>query len=398
MGLLQMFLQRILLRNQGRDVMDPKVIRITRMLAATIAVGTVLGACGGGGSDGDPGLLPAPFVAKDFVYVVNNLNGTGSVSAFTIDTSTGALSAVAGSPFAAGANPNDVEVHPSGRFLYAGNSVSGSVSGYTISATTGALTPMAASPFFSPFGVRSLAMHPTGKFLYATSAGANLSGYAIDATTGTLTSLTLPSSSSTNGIACITLHPSGAFAYVTNGSFNGTNDITTYSINTASGALAAAGPALPAGTDPKCATVHPGGKFLYVPNADPSVLIFAIDTSTGLLSSAGSLAATAPMAAAIEPTGKFLYLAGGSNTVNVYTVDGTTGALTAGTPAVAGSGPRWITLDPSGKFVYVVNGGSADLSAFALNATTGALTSVGSAIPAGSSIPFGITAVRRSAP
>lgn len=69
------------------------------------------------------------------------------MSAYAIDPTTGALGAVAGSPFAAGAGPYSVTVDPGGRFVYAANSNSHNVSAYAIDATTGTLGALAGSPF-----------------------------------------------------------------------------------------------------------------------------------------------------------------------------------------------------------------------------------------------------------
>ena len=48
----------------------------------------------------------------------------------------------------------------------------------------------------------------------------------------------------------------------------------------------------------------------------------------------------------------------------------------AGSPFTAGSGPRGVVVDPSGKFVYAANEGSNNISAYSINATSGALTPV----------------------
>lgn len=55
---------------------------------------------------------------------------------------TGALTVVAGSPFAADKQPSSVAVDPTGMFTYVVNSGSDTVSIYAIEATTGALTPI----------------------------------------------------------------------------------------------------------------------------------------------------------------------------------------------------------------------------------------------------------------
>jgi len=43
----------------------------------------------------------------------------------------------------------------------------------------------------------------------------------------------------------------------------------------------------------------------------------------------------------------------------------------------AGTGPRSAAVDPSGKFAYVANGGSHNISVYTIEAGTGALTSTG---------------------
>ncbi|MFZ3091342.1 MAG: beta-propeller fold lactonase family protein [Nitrospirota bacterium] len=66
----------------------------------------------------------------------------------------------------------------------------------------------------------------------------------------------------------------------------------------------------------------------------------------------------------------------------MYTINQTTGALTAGTAVAAGTYPRSVTVDPSGKFAYAANENSSDISVYTINQTTGALTA-GTAVAAG---------------
>jgi Lactonase, 7-bladed beta-propeller len=97
-------------------------------------------------------LVAAPLHAQ-FVYVANF--NSNNVSGYTIDPSTGALTAIVGSPFPAGVPPHSVAVDPSGKFAYVANE-GGNVSGYTIDPRTGALTAIAGSPFpagSDPFSV-----------------------------------------------------------------------------------------------------------------------------------------------------------------------------------------------------------------------------------------------------
>jgi DNA-binding beta-propeller fold protein YncE len=63
-----------------------------------------------------------------------------------------------------------------------------------------------------------------------------------------------------------------------------------------------------------------------------------------------------------------------------------TSALTnvSGSPFPAGAGPLAVTVDPTGKFAYVANNGSHNVSAFSIDATSGGLFTVaGSPFAAG---------------
>ncbi len=120
-----------------------------------------------------------------FVYTNNNNNPSGpnSVSAFSVGPD-GALTPVAGSPFLTGsafggglgfvATSRIAVTTLPGNFLYASNDLSNSISGFSIDAITGALTPVPGSPFatgvVSPEG-HSLAVTPDGQFLYAGNPG-----------------------------------------------------------------------------------------------------------------------------------------------------------------------------------------------------------------------------------
>src|SRR6516165_6272500 len=213
-----------------------------------------------------------------------------TTSAYVIDSTTGALTAVAGSPFAAGTQPRFVQLEPSGKFAYVVNAGSNDiwtyrlnsgtgaltptargkvrarqapsgigflggsspvtytpkfayvanigstdVSGYTINATTGALTPIPGSPFAAGLHPRSVAVHPTGKFAYvANRNGKDVSGYMINASTGVLAPVPGSPFGARFGPSSVAVDPSGRFTYVTN---FGSNDVSAYTINAASGAL-----------------------------------------------------------------------------------------------------------------------------------------------------------------
>jgi len=78
-----------------------------------------------------------------YIYVSDEVNG---IRAFSIN-GMGALAEIAGSPFAAGNEPFGVSVDFEGRFLYTANFVSNDVSGFSIDTNTGKLSPVPGSPF-----------------------------------------------------------------------------------------------------------------------------------------------------------------------------------------------------------------------------------------------------------
>jgi len=97
-----------------------------------------------------------------------------------------------------------------------------------------------------------------------------------------------------------------------------------------------------------------------------------------------------PQSVALDPTGKFAYVANEgcldafAGNVSMYKTDPTTGVLTSiGSPVAADFYPHSVTVDPSGKFAYVANAGDPDtgvgtsVSMYTINATTGALASIG---------------------
>jgi 6-phosphogluconolactonase (cycloisomerase 2 family) len=137
---------------------------------------------------GSPFLIPGPnggtsepfgiVATGGFVYTAL-LN---QVAAFSIDSTTGALTSVSGSPFSAGNGTSFFAV--SNSYLYAVNVNDGTVSGYRMNSSSGALTPLSGSPFGS--GGETLATDPSGQYLYlGTFKG--VQGYDIDSTTGALT-------------------------------------------------------------------------------------------------------------------------------------------------------------------------------------------------------------------
>src|SRR6266481_2265959 len=179
------------------------------------------------------------------------------------------------------------------RFAYVANAGSNDVSMYTINATTGALTAIA--PTVTGGGsANSVAVDPSGRFAYVAGADNDfgffsfVSMFTINATTGVLTSIGAIDAGITP--ASVPVDPSGRFAYAA--SLNST-DVSMYTIDVTTGALTAIAPgAIAAGSNPRSVAVDPSGRFAYVANGGSnSVSMYTIDVTTGTLTSIGTIAA-----------------------------------------------------------------------------------------------------------
>jgi 6-phosphogluconolactonase len=134
----------------------------------------------------------------EFLYVVNA--GTthsvgGSVAVYKINKSSGKLSQIAGSPFATGGSFSEgVAIDPNGNFAYVTNNNDGppgDITGFQINKSSGALSQIAGSPFAAGISPAGIAVDRDGSFAYvADTSSANISGYAIDASSGALTPVT----------------------------------------------------------------------------------------------------------------------------------------------------------------------------------------------------------------
>jgi 6-phosphogluconolactonase len=167
----------------------------------------------------------------------------GNVLAFTIDPSTGALTTVAGSPFATipgsvgNTQPGAIVVDSSGSFVFTALTATNQIAAFKITASSGALTPVLGSPF--PSGTHPIALATANSFLYVSNAqDGTISGYTIDPTTGVLTSLAASPFAIYAGPLAVA--PYGAYLYMT-----GPGGLLAFRIDPQSGALTQIGSPIP---------------------------------------------------------------------------------------------------------------------------------------------------------
>jgi len=125
-----------------------------------------------------------------YVSMSGTVNANHGVSAFMIDSSSGALTQITGSPFPTGNDPQGIASDSAGKFLYTANLQDNTVSAFTIDSSSGSLTAVAGSPFSTASVPSALGIDPANEFLYVGESGSNgLEGFTIDATSGALTAI-----------------------------------------------------------------------------------------------------------------------------------------------------------------------------------------------------------------
>jgi 6-phosphogluconolactonase len=313
-----------------------------------------------------------------FAYVPNFAGS--NISGFSINQTTGVLTAITGSPYSAGVLPYGIAVTPSGKFAYAINYASNSISQYSVNAATGALSSIGGlEPTGS--GPRVILVDPTGKFVYvANQIAGTISSYSIDPVSGILTPLaTIPTGRQPKSMA---INGAGLYLYTVS---IVDSTISAFSINSTTGDLRElAGSPFVTGAGPVSIAISPTGGFAYVggqgDNIDPNtagITTFQVNPSTGALLSPLFLSSGSSFSLAVDPTGQFLYSVGAG--LFGYSINSSTGVLTelSSSPFTIGSNPISITIDPSGQFAYVPRMFDDVIAALRLNALTGQLSPIG---------------------
>ena len=263
-------------------------------------------------------------------------------------------------------------------FLLTANE-NGNVSVYKLDAATGAPSDIGGSPFLAGGAPRTIVFGADNRFAYiGNQSTTDISVYRVDQVTGALTPITGSPFAIGGGPQAMAIHPAGTFLYVAAG-----DGLYTNAVNPTSGALTSVGTAVPGNHG---VALHPSGNFAYAVSAGVAgVYVYAIGGNGALTAIAGSPFAggTGGVEVAIDPTGQFAYVArtvfDSPGTVSAYSIDATTGALTpVGSPLATATGPTMLAIDPQGAFLYLAcNGGPTHfgaLAGYSINRSTGALT------------------------
>ena len=118
----------------------------------------------------------------------NEFGTKGGIEVFSLDTSTGALSVATG-PVQVGDDPTGIAIESSGKFVYVPNTSDVTISAFTLDRTSGVLSPVTGSPF--PSGGKGnvngpLGIAASGAFVYVCNASNDISAFSINTSTGAL--------------------------------------------------------------------------------------------------------------------------------------------------------------------------------------------------------------------
>lgn len=364
-----------------------------------------------------------------FAFVVNW--AAANVTVFRINAENGQLAPVDGSPFFTGFNPYSVSVHPSGEFIYVAQWSANEIMVHAVDAQTGRLTPTVGAPFSSggegPVAVKFSA---DGHRAYVPHFESNdVALHDVDKKTGTLQlkeivktrdapwAFTLYEGEENTtpprerviavedgGVSLLALEqdklvqkgriaskaqkvamanlPGGRFAYLLD---QVAGSVATFSIEVTSGEITPVSDAVvKTGGNPVDLTVDANGWYLYVTNsADNTLSIYYLDPQTGRPKAVkGSPIQTGrgPTSVTLDRAARFAYvLNADANNVSVFRhFSGTAPLLLEsrkyGSPFATGEKPAALTVEPTGRFVYVANAGSNNVSAYLINHQTGGLS------------------------
>lgn len=322
----------------------------------------------------------------------------------TLDLATGALS----QPELAAEveNPSFLALHPSGKFLYAAGELSnfegkpgGAVSAFALDSKTGALKLLNQQSSRGAGPCHLVVDRTGGNVLVANYGGGSVAVLPIDED-GRLkqaSSFVQHKGSSVNPkrqeaphAHSINVDPAGAFAVVAD---LGLDKVLVYRFDAVAGTLTANDPphtTVAPGAGPRHFAFHPSGRFAFVINEmNSTVTAFAYDAKKGTLSEIdtkrtlpGPHQGNSTAEVQVHPSGKFLYGSNrGHNSLAIFGIDEKTGGLTpAGHQLTGGRTPRNFGIDPTGKFVLAANQGSDSIVVFRVEQETGKLEETGQSI------------------
>jgi 6-phosphogluconolactonase (cycloisomerase 2 family) len=318
-------------------------------------------------------------------------------------------------------NPSWLALDRTGTHLYAANEVAapetgaGTVSAYSIDRTTGRLT-LLNTVSSEGAGPAHMSIHPAGKHaLVANYGGGNVAVLSIQPDGRLGPPSDVKRHQGTPGPARASSAPPGSFAISghdrphahmiesdASGKFVFATDLAldqifAWRFDAEKGTLTPNDPpsvSLPAGDGPRHFAFHPKGRWLYSLQEEASTVVtFDYDAANGRLTAKQTLS-TLPRGFAgtnftsgimVSADARFVYVANRLHDSIAWFSIGGDGTLTwAGEEWTRGDYPRSFAIDPSGRFLFSCNQRSDAITSFQIDAKSGRLTFTGRYTPVGS--------------
>jgi 6-phosphogluconolactonase len=354
--------------------------------------------------------------SSGLLYVLSQ--GSNDVSSYAINLASGNLSLI-NSNAKTDSTPTSIVLDPAGTAAFVLNTGSGDITGYTIG-KDGSLSAASASTAIGVQNPIAMTRDAAGTFLFVVSQGSipppggcplpepdvtcpHLSVFSMQpGSTGLTPAAQTSLSRVPSGIAAITGPNSTILLYITGvKDLVGTNDntVSELSVDAAGNATEKPGSPYSTASDPSAVlavTTSPiggaGGLFVYVTNVTThSVSGFRVCTAASATCAAPDVAnltllpvgspavvGSNPVALVVDPTSNFLFVASKDQSqVSGFRINASQGTLSALNPASLSTGgsPLALAMHSSGKFLFVSNNGSSNISSFNVNTTTGAMSS-----------------------
>ncbi len=379
------------------------------------------GGTGSGGGTGNGGSsTKTTTTGAEYLYAVAN-GQQGSVYGWKIDSSTGALSAVSGSPFQVSVGTQTYTCmsqcyaalvpDPLGRFLFYPYSYSAAgITTLSVNPTTGAVST-AANSATSTYEVSA---EPKGRYLYWNESGTSdaIGGLAISSSGALSPTPGQPyaySGQVSYGNPAVTSTNVYAIEYLGSGNASQASTLYNWTIDAATGTLTQTGNTATL-QDAANPVITPNGKFIYVQQIYFSNNVGYYETVPVQVGSNGALtvltqdaqqtSSNGPNNVWMSPNGNFLYvgaMVGQSGQLWDYQINQTTGALTL-VQKYTNINPGAVAFDPSDQYVYINAANSSNIAQttiqpYSVNPTTGALTALSNGTFDLKAVPVGLAVV-----
>ena len=296
--------------------------------------------------------------AGKFLFVVNGdgVTNLNTLTVYTIDPATGDLTLV--KSYATGVDPWTCAVDPTGQWVYV--RCDGSISAFSLNATTGVLTPLATPSIPTAGGSGSVLIHPSGTLLFTVGRTSDqLNVFALDPATGSLSPDSTYSLPAGTGPLSLALSHTGEYLFTKNEGASGSvaTDCLVYGfhVNVISGGLI---PLAPFDTHLQNSDAYHGVSgnptqsviYITLVGSTSDYAAYAFNLLTGTLTSLPAatydlFGATGSDNLVVSRNGKWAFITDYNHAqIAVGTVDQSTGVITAPTFKDAGQFPVSIAV------------------------------------------------------